>query len=71
MESPFEVEMRHLALLFSVSLDEEPPHLNLDVLRIRKQFSALGVVDAANIIERRPRTRQLRIGVSRISIVSL
>jgi hypothetical protein len=130
MESPFEVEVRHLALLFSVSLDEEhvalratcgassfelgtrahnyllltlarrrvadaaeglpetscgwiyqedfphdpamaSPHLNLDVLRIRKQFSALGVVDAANIIERRPRTRQLRIGVSRISIVSL
>ena len=130
MESPFEVEVRHLALLFSVSLDEEhvalrascgassfelgtrahnyllltlarrrvadaaeglpetscgwiyqedfphdpsmaSPHLNLDVLRIRKQFAALGVVDAANIIERRPRTRQLRIGVSRISIVTL
>lgn len=130
MQSPFEVEVRHLALLFSVSLDEEhvalratcgastfelgtrahnyllltlarrrvadaaeglpetscgwiyqedfphdpsmaAPHLNLDVLRIRKQFAALGVVDAANIIERRPRTRQLRIGVNRISIVTL
>jgi FHA domain len=48
-----------------------PPQLNIDVFRIRKQFAALGVIDAANIIERRPRTRQLRIGVSRLSVVSL
>jgi hypothetical protein len=43
--------------------------LNIDVFRIRKQFAALHVVDAAQIIERRPRTRQLRIGTGRISIV--
>jgi hypothetical protein len=125
-----EVEVRHLALLFSVSRDEEhvelhatcgpntfdlgarshnyllltlarrrlsdeaeglaatacgwiyqedlahdptmaPPQLNIDVFRIRKQFAALGVVDAANIVERRPRTRQLRIGVERLSVVVL
>jgi hypothetical protein len=48
-----------------------PPQLNIDVFRIRKQFAALGVVDAANIIERRPRTRQLRIGTGHISIAKL
>jgi pSer/pThr/pTyr-binding forkhead associated (FHA) protein len=47
------------------------PQLNIDVFRIRKQFAAIGVVDAANIIERRPRTRQLRIGSGNISIAWL
>ncbi len=46
-----------------------PPQLNIDVFRIRKQFSAAGVVDAAGIIERRPLTRQLRIGVERLTVV--
>ncbi|MGD0678382.1 MAG: FHA domain-containing protein [Polyangiaceae bacterium] len=48
-----------------------PPQLNLDVFRARKQFAALGIVNAANVIERRPRTRQLRIGTSRVRIVTL
>ncbi len=48
-----------------------PPQLNIDVHRIRKQFAEVGVVDAANIVERRPRTRQLRIGTGRISIIQL
>ena len=47
------------------------PQLNLDVFRVRKQFAALGLPDAANIIERRPRTRQLRIGTTHISINQL
>jgi hypothetical protein len=47
------------------------PQLNLDVFRIRKQFAAIGMADAANIVERRPRTKQLRIGASRIEIVAL
>jgi hypothetical protein len=42
--------------------------LNIDVFRIRRQFAALGVVDAGHIVERRPRTRQIRIGTGRISI---
>jgi hypothetical protein len=46
-----------------------PPQLNIDVFRIRKQFAAIGVLDPANIIERRPRTRQLRVGSGRIAIV--
>jgi hypothetical protein len=47
------------------------PQLNLDVFRIRKQFAALGLPDAANIVERRPRTRQLRIGTFHIHISNL
>lgn len=45
--------------------------LNIDVFRIRKQFGELGLSDPANIIERRPRTRQLRIGTGHLSIVVL
>jgi FHA domain len=52
-------------------LDAGPGALNIDVYRIRQQFGALGVSDAANIIERRPRTRQLRIGTAHLSIVRL
>jgi hypothetical protein len=51
--------------------DIEGPSINLDVFRIRKQFGALGIPDAAQIIERRPRTRQLRIGTSRVTVVRL
>jgi hypothetical protein len=42
------------------------PQLNVDVFRIRKQFADKGVLDAATLVERRP--RQLRIGTGRISI---
>jgi hypothetical protein len=52
-------------------LNVEPPALNLDVYRLRQQFGAVGVADAANIIERRPRTRQLRIGTAHIAVVRL
>jgi hypothetical protein len=45
------------------------PQLNLDVFRIRKQFALAGVADAAMIIERRPRTRQLRLGTATVSVV--
>jgi len=48
-----------------------PPQLNIDVFRVRQQFASVGVVDAANIIERRPRTKQLRIGTSQIAITIL
>ncbi len=45
--------------------------INLDVFRIRKQFDTIGVIDPANIIERRPRTKQLRIGTGRLSVQML
>ena len=49
----------------------EGQQLNLDVFRIRKQFAALPITDAANIVQRRPRTRQLRIGTGRLFIATL
>jgi hypothetical protein len=42
--------------------------LNIDVFRIRKHFAQLALADAATIVERRPRLKQLRIGVPRIEI---
>jgi hypothetical protein len=42
--------------------------LHVDIHRIRRQFAAAGVIDAVHIVERRPGTRQLRVGVSRIEI---
>lgn len=47
------------------------PQLNIDVFRIRKQFEAIGVIEPAGVVERRPRTKQIRLGVSRFSIVTL
>lgn len=51
--------------------DMTTSQLNIDVCRLRKQFASFGVSDAANIIERRPHTRQLRIGSGRIVVVQL
>lgn len=45
-----------------------PQHINLDVFRIRQQFAAAGVHDAACIVERRPKTKQIRIAKCAISI---
>jgi len=52
-------------------LDITATQLNIDVFRIRKQFAALDVVDPAQIVERRARTKQLRLGTPRVSILSL
>ena len=46
------------------ALKVTPDRLNIDIFRIRRQFAGLGLVDAANIVERRPRTKQLRIGAA-------
>jgi pSer/pThr/pTyr-binding forkhead associated (FHA) protein len=54
------------SLLAALRTDRE--RLNLDVFRIRKQFALIGVRNAADVIERRPGTSQLRIGVGRLSI---
>jgi hypothetical protein len=42
--------------------------LNVDVYRIRKQFAQLDLLDPATIVERRARTKQLRLGVKRFEI---
>jgi hypothetical protein len=44
------------------------PQLNVDVFRIRRRFAALGILDAANIVERRPRGKRLRIGTSKLVV---
>lgn len=56
-------------LISQLRTDRE--RLNIDIFRIRKQFSAAGVADAAGIIERRPGTQQLRIGVRRLEVLTL
>jgi len=45
--------------------------LNVDIHRVRKQLSALGVLDAAGVIERRPGSGQVRLGVSNVEVFSL
>jgi len=43
--------------------------LALDIYRARRQFDAAGVSDSAQLIERRTSSRELRIGVEKLSIV--
>jgi hypothetical protein len=45
-----------------------PEKLALDIFRARRQFSAAGFVPATGIVERRPATKELRIGVGDISV---
>jgi|CZKU01.1.fsa_nt_gi hypothetical protein len=45
-----------------------PEHLTIDIFRIRKQFGTLGLTDPARIIERRPGTKQLRIGAGGLTV---
>lgn len=56
-------------LLRMLRIDDN--HLKISIHRARAQLSEIGVVDAAGLIERRPTTRQLRIGVDRIELVPL
>jgi hypothetical protein len=42
--------------------------LNIDVFRIRQHFARAGLNDSLSIIERRPRTKQLRIGTGALQI---
>ncbi|HEY0136326.1 MAG TPA: FHA domain-containing protein [Nannocystis sp.] len=45
--------------------------LNVSIHRIRVQLTQAGVPDAAHVVERRPGTRQLRLGVAAITIEPL
>jgi hypothetical protein len=42
--------------------------LNIDVFRIRQHFARAGLADSVNVVERRPRTKQLRIGTGVLEI---
>ncbi len=52
-----------------LAMDET--HLNVAVFRCRRQLAEAGIVGAASIIERRRPTRELRLGVARIEIVTV
>jgi hypothetical protein len=45
--------------------------LNVDVFRVRRQFTELGIHGAAGIIARRPGTGQLRLGTERVQVSKL
>jgi hypothetical protein len=46
-------------------------HLNVVVYRCRRQLAAAGILNAADVIERRNDSRQIRLGVGRIEITSI
>lgn len=46
-----------------------PAQLALDIYRARRQFDDAGVLDAAQIVERRATSRELRIGIDQMKIV--
>jgi hypothetical protein len=45
--------------------------LNIDIFRIRQHFAKAGLQDALSVIERRPRSKQLRVGTASIEIALL
>ncbi len=57
------------ALLATMQVERN--QLYVDIHRLRQQFAQAGVVDAARIVERRPGTRQLRIGTAHLEIVAI
>lgn len=46
-------------------------HLYITIHRARAQLAELGVADAAGLVERRPGTRQLRLGVADLEVLML
>lgn len=53
------------------ALSTSHTQLNVDICRIRKHFGTLGLSEAACIVERRVKTKQLRIGVADLVVASL
>ena len=56
-------------LASKLAMDET--HLNVAVFRCRRQLAEAGIVGAAAIVERRRPTREVRIGVARIEVVTV
>jgi len=52
-----------------LAMDET--HLNVAVFRCRRQLAEVGILGAAGIIERRRPTREVRLGVAKIEIVTV
>jgi hypothetical protein len=51
-------------------LETSMEQLHLDIYRARRQFADVGVVDAPQLIERRARSRELRIGVAQLNVLA-
>lgn len=49
-----------------LAADEQ--RLNVDVCRARKDFVAAGIQGGANVVERRPGTGRMRLGISRVEV---
>jgi hypothetical protein len=45
--------------------------LNIDVFRIRQHFAKAGILEVVNVVERRPSSKQLRIGLGTLEIRTL
>jgi hypothetical protein len=45
-----------------------PPQVDGEIFRIRKHFASHGLHEAATIIERRARTKQIRLGLGRVRV---
>lgn len=43
--------------------------LHVEIHRIRREFAAIGIVDAHMVVERRPQARNLRFGIDQVQIV--
>jgi hypothetical protein len=52
-----------------LAIDEN--HLNVAVFRCRRQLADAGIVGAADIVERRRPTREVRLGIAKIEIVTV
>jgi hypothetical protein len=58
------VEQGRLQRMLATNLSQ----LTLDIYRARRQFADAGVVDSAQVVERRTTSRELRIGVEHLTI---
>ena len=45
-----------------------PPQVDGEIFRIRKHFASHGLPESATIIERRARTKQIRLGLGRVRV---
>src|SRR5690606_31681529 len=52
-------------------LDATSTQRNIDIFRLRDHFANAGLQDAVSVIERRPVTRQVRVGTGRLESVRL
>ncbi len=53
------------------ALNMTPQQIDGEVFRVRKHFAQHGLDEAASVIDRRPRTKQIRLGLSNLRIVRI